>query len=217
MVLWSVLTIPTWQFIDGFYFAVASLSGGGMWAIPSSSSVTSFAIAGAFTCTGIPIMAAAYVSIIGLTFQLGIDNISLLKAMDTEVSDSECLFLTELFGCTTISKTLSNPASVKNLSVNICQSSHSNGPSSEPSQAIIPTNTNTNLLLLKKADFIVLCCIRLNILTPSVARYILERFENSCAELGLVLEHIDNQSYIRYTDKVFSQMSSSHEIDVVIV
>jgi amino acid transporter len=44
MTTWGVLTFPGWSFINGFYFAVGSLSTGGMHPIPKDSTQTEYII-----------------------------------------------------------------------------------------------------------------------------------------------------------------------------
>ena len=68
---WATYTIPNWTFVEGLYFAVSSCSTGGLWAIPSDSPDSYFAIAGAFSCLGVPLMAVAITSLIGLIFDIG--------------------------------------------------------------------------------------------------------------------------------------------------
>lgn len=146
MQMWATFTIPGWVFIDGLYFAVASLSGGGMWAIPSDSPSSSFVIAAAFTCTGIPVMAVAFVAIVGLLFKLGPNKEDLIKVADTSVTNLELSFLKKLFGQREADSVNRCPESLENVQ-------------------------------LVKAEFLVLCCFRLSLLSPSIMHLVVTKFD----------------------------------------
>jgi hypothetical protein len=57
--------------MDGLYFAVASYSTGGLWAIPADSPGWRWVITGVFTATGVPIMAMAMAHIASGLIDLG--------------------------------------------------------------------------------------------------------------------------------------------------
>ena len=134
MQMWATFSVPGWTFIDGLYWAAASLSTGGMWAIPNNSPPSYFAVAAAFSCMGIPIMAVAFTSMIGLIFHMDNHLSTLLENVNDRVTEAE-IELLQRFG---IDK--------------------KDG-------------------FFDKKEFIILCAIRLNILTPSVIQYIVQRFD----------------------------------------
>lgn len=55
---WSMHYIK-WPFIDGLYFAISSMSTGGLWAIPADAPDWQYGIVGAFAAIGCPLMALA--------------------------------------------------------------------------------------------------------------------------------------------------------------
>ena len=58
-----------WNFIEGLYFAVSSLSTGGLLGIPEDSDELCFFIVGCFCCTGIPFMGMALSSVTALLLE----------------------------------------------------------------------------------------------------------------------------------------------------
>ena len=97
MVMWAIFSVPGWTFVDGLYWAAASLSTGGMWAIPPDSPPSYFAIAAAFSCLGIPIMATAFTSMIGLIFNMDNHLTTLLENVNDRVTEAE-IELLQRFG-----------------------------------------------------------------------------------------------------------------------
>lgn len=65
---WSCYEIH-WPFLDGLYFALSSLSTGGMWSIPLLSKDYVYACVGLYTCFGVPIMGMAMGNIATLMFE----------------------------------------------------------------------------------------------------------------------------------------------------
>lgn len=70
MQMWALFSIPGWMFIDSLYFAISSCSSGGLIAIPNNSPLDYFAVVGALTLLGVPIMRLAVISFVDLYFQL---------------------------------------------------------------------------------------------------------------------------------------------------
>ena len=97
MQMWATFSVPGWTFIDGLYWAAASLSTGGMWAIPNDSPESYFVIAAAFSCLGIPIMATAFTSMIGLIFHMDSHRSTLLENVNERVTEAE-IELLQRFG-----------------------------------------------------------------------------------------------------------------------
>lgn len=58
-----------WSFLDGIYFAVSSLSTGGLWAVPLSSDDYVWAAVGLYSAIGVPIMVMAVGNIAALIFE----------------------------------------------------------------------------------------------------------------------------------------------------
>ena len=58
-VIWSTLLID-WSVLDGFYFALSSLSAGGMYTIPDTADDYIYGLAGIYTAVGIPIMVLTF-------------------------------------------------------------------------------------------------------------------------------------------------------------
>ena len=56
--IWSMYYIK-WPFIDGLYFAISSMSTGGLWAIPADAPDWQYGFVGAFAAIGCPLMALA--------------------------------------------------------------------------------------------------------------------------------------------------------------
>lgn len=133
--LWGTFVIPGWTFIDGMYLSAASLSGGGMWAIPSDSPKPYFAAVGAFSCIGIPIMAVAFVSTVGLVFDLDNPRGLLVQMASARVTETEIELLQKC-------------------------------------------GIDSNDGFFDKCEYIILVGMRLNILTPSVIQYIVQRFNH---------------------------------------
>lgn len=138
--IWGTFVIPGWSFIDGMYLSAASLSGGGMWAIPVDSPKPYFAAVGAFSCIGIPIMAVAFVSTIGLVFDLDNPRGLLVQMASARVTETEIELLQRC-------------------------------------------GIDSNDGFFDKCEYIILVGMRLNILTPSVIQYIVQRF-NQLDETG---------------------------------
>lgn len=65
---WSCFVIG-WPWLDGLYFALSSLSTGGMWSIPLKSPDYVYACVGLYTCLGVPIMGMAMGNIATLMFE----------------------------------------------------------------------------------------------------------------------------------------------------
>lgn len=57
-VVWSMSVIK-WPFVDALYFAISSMSTGGLWAIPADAPDWQYGLVGAFAATGCPLMALA--------------------------------------------------------------------------------------------------------------------------------------------------------------
>ena len=58
-VIWSCLVLD-WNVLDGFYFALSSLSAGGMFSIPDGTAEYVYGVAGIYTAVGIPLMVLAF-------------------------------------------------------------------------------------------------------------------------------------------------------------
>jgi hypothetical protein len=72
----SFMTIYTcnrvgWNFVDGLYNAISSLSTGGLWAIPSDSPEIDFFAIGFFSAIGVPLMALAMSHVAKLCISFG--------------------------------------------------------------------------------------------------------------------------------------------------
>ncbi len=52
-------TVKGWTFIEALYFAISSMSTGGLWAIPPNAPDWQYGIVGLFAATGCPLMALA--------------------------------------------------------------------------------------------------------------------------------------------------------------
>lgn len=65
---WSCYVIE-WPFLDGLYFALSSLSTGGMWSVPLYSKDFVYGCVGIYTCLGVPIMGMAMGNIATLMFE----------------------------------------------------------------------------------------------------------------------------------------------------
>lgn len=65
---WSVGQID-WSLVDGLYFAVSSLSTGGLWGIPEDSPDSSFLIVGLYAATGVPLMGMAMAHLAALIME----------------------------------------------------------------------------------------------------------------------------------------------------
>lgn len=61
-VTWSMVHVK-WSFVDALYFAITSMSTGGLWAIPPGSSDGMYGIVGVFAATGCPLMALAMATV----------------------------------------------------------------------------------------------------------------------------------------------------------
>lgn len=88
MVVFSVVNIKEWVFIDGLYFAISSLSTGGLWAVPSDSPNWYFGIVGIFSATGVPLMAAAMSSLASMFIALE-DPAEAHKIINAKVTEKE--------------------------------------------------------------------------------------------------------------------------------
>lgn len=95
MVAFSCSTVE-WDFIEGLYFALSSLSTGGLWPIPNDSPDWHFGIVGLFSATGIPLMGAAMSSMASMLIQVG-DPQETNRIINAKVTEEE-LNMMQKFG-----------------------------------------------------------------------------------------------------------------------
>lgn len=76
-----------WSFIDGLYFAVSSLSTGGLFAIPNDSPDWYYGLVGCFAATGVPLMGMAMGQLASLLVTVG-DPEELKNLVNAKVRNS---------------------------------------------------------------------------------------------------------------------------------
>lgn len=95
MITYSMLEVG-WSFQNAQYFAISSLSTGGLWAIPDDSETWMFGVTGVFACFGVPVMAVAMAQVArGLTDQ---GDLEATKEMINEPVTAEELIMLQQFG-----------------------------------------------------------------------------------------------------------------------
>lgn len=134
-----------WSFIDGFYFAVSSLSTGGLFAIPQDSSAVEYAITALFACTGVPIMAMAMARLASDFVVFGDPNAA-EKAIYAKVTRQEVAMMQKY------------------------QLDDGDGE-------------------ISKAEFILLCAVRLGALDPKLVAVIHDRFDELDADKSGTLDY----------------------------
>lgn len=157
MVIFSCVMVK-WDFIDGLYFALSSLSTGGLWAIPSDSPNWYFGVVGLFSATGIPLMGAAMSSIASMVISVG-DPEETDKIINAKVTEDE-LAMMQKFGI-------------------------DDGDGE-----------------ISRAEYILLCAMRLGAMTPDLIAAINDRFN------GLDADHNGKLSY----DELLEHPERAHHI-----
>lgn len=86
-----------WTFINALYFAISSMSTGGLYSLPADSPNWYYGMTGVFAATGVPIMAVAMGTLASLFIDLG-DIEDTLKTIKAPVTQKEVNMLTEFGG-----------------------------------------------------------------------------------------------------------------------
>jgi len=95
MIAYTMLEIG-WSFKEAQYFAIGTLSTGGLWRIPDNSETWVFGVTAVCAMTGVPIMAVAMAQVArGLTDQ---GDLEATKAMVNEPVTAEELIMLQKFG-----------------------------------------------------------------------------------------------------------------------
>ena len=94
-VLWSCLAAK-WPVIQGFYFAVSSLTTGGLWPIPEGSPAWHYAFTAFYVVAGVPVMAISLGMIANSVSNIGGSRL-LKQKISARISDEE-IDMMESFG-----------------------------------------------------------------------------------------------------------------------
>jgi len=94
-VLWSCLAIK-WPLIEGLYFAVSSLTTGGLWAIPEDSPAWHYAFVAVYVVGGVPVMAISLGMIANSVSNMGGSRL-LEQKISARITDEE-VDMMESFG-----------------------------------------------------------------------------------------------------------------------
>ena len=95
MIAYSMLEVG-WSFTEAQYFAISTLSTGGLWRIPDDSSTWMFGVTGVFAMLGVPIMAVAMAQVArGLTEK---GDLEATKGTVNEPVTAEELIMLQKFG-----------------------------------------------------------------------------------------------------------------------
>jgi hypothetical protein len=84
-----------WNAIDGLYYAVSTLSTGGLWAVPQDSPDYVYVVTGVFAATGIPLMGLAMASLASLMVSFG-DHEATNRAISSRITRKELKMMTHL-------------------------------------------------------------------------------------------------------------------------
>jgi hypothetical protein len=93
-VMWSVANIR-WAVVQGFYFAITSMSTSGIRSIPDDSPDSFFCVVGLFTCTGAPIMLLAFGSLAHAIADIGQAK-AISNQIQSPISQDEVLMMYQL-------------------------------------------------------------------------------------------------------------------------
>ena len=93
--LWSCLAIQ-WPLIEGVYFAVSSLTTGGLWPIPEGSQAWHYAFVAFYVVGGVPIMAISLGMIANAVSNVGSSRL-LEQKISARITDEE-IDMMESFG-----------------------------------------------------------------------------------------------------------------------
>ena len=94
MILYSMLTV-NWSFAQAQYFAISSLSTGGLWGLPSDAPDFVFGLTGFFACFGVPIMGIAMTKVAKMFVSTG-DVEDLKATLAQTVTEEEIMTLNAL-------------------------------------------------------------------------------------------------------------------------
>lgn len=95
MISYSMMEVG-WSFTEAQYFAIGTLSTGGLWRIPDDSSTWMFGVTAVFAMLGVPIMAVAMAQVArGLTEK---GDLEATKATVNEPVTAEELIMLQKFG-----------------------------------------------------------------------------------------------------------------------
>ena len=87
-IIWSMFYGPKWSFIPALYWAISSLSTGGLLAIPRESPDSSYWVTGVFAAFGVPIMGFAMAQVASL-FMKQETHEEIIKKIHTPITEEE--------------------------------------------------------------------------------------------------------------------------------
>jgi hypothetical protein len=90
-VVWSCKTVD-WSVMNGFYFAVTSMSTAGIWPLPQDATDEMLFIAAVFTCTGAPMMMITFGIFAQIVYELSSTN-ALLQELNRPLTYLELEFM----------------------------------------------------------------------------------------------------------------------------
>ena len=95
MISYSMMEVG-WSFTEAQYFAIGTLSTGGLWRIPDDSSTWMFGVTAVFAMLGVPIMAVAMAQVARALTEKG--DLGATKANVNEPVTAEELIMLQKFG-----------------------------------------------------------------------------------------------------------------------